>query len=423
MTSPLSLPVGNVAGLTELDLATGVLLGTRPLPPLPPAPRDMSLKQVMMDATESGMTDGPFFVAFSGGRDSAAALALTTVTARARGYPDPIPITLRYPGVQGEGDVERQELVVRHLGLSDWERVEVHDELQIVGPIATRVVRRLGVLWPANAFTLVPLLERARGGTLRIAGGSTDFFAFWRWAPLSDVLAGHRRPTRRDLGLLMATILPVRARAAIARRRGIPPPMPWLRRDAERRARELITGRSAKVPLRFDRAVHTQFTHRCSEGAIRSMQALADDVGTRIVQPYFNARCISAIAAAGGARGFGNKARCVEAVLGDLLPAEALQRGDSPVMSRVLFGHYTRDFAERWSGKGLDDSLVSPDALRAIWLGEEHDWRTSGLMQLAWLSDELAAETKDTQERRNGWDQTTTRHLPTSGRPSVTLEA
>ena len=36
----------------------------------------------------------------------------------------------------------------------------------MVGPIAQRVLRRHGILWPTNVHVQVPLLEAARGGTL-----------------------------------------------------------------------------------------------------------------------------------------------------------------------------------------------------------------------------------------------------------------
>ena len=79
----------------------------------------------------------------------------------------------------------------------------------------------------------------------------------------------------------------------------------------------------------------------------------------------------------------------MRALAGDLLPDHVLARRDKARFNQVFFGARTRAFAERWSGGGVDPELVDSEALRRIWLGDDHDWRTALLMHAGWMHDEL----------------------------------
>ena len=387
-----TLPVTNVAGQAPLDLATGFMIGTE-APPFEVRPvKDLTPREAMVAAIQRHMETGRrYCVTFSGGRDSSAELALATLAARTGGHPDPVPLTLRYPLIGAPDDERVQELVVRHLGLADWERVESLDDLQLVGPVARRVLRDVGMLWPPTLHSMLPLMERAKGATFSLSCGLGDFYLFWRWGELSSVLLGHRRLQRRDLSLLAAALSPARVRARGALKRGMPPRMSWLHAEVEGRARGLIARRGAEVPLRFDRAAAMQMTHRCGGALRRSASALADEAGSTAVLLAADPGAVGAFAAGGGWRGYGTKERAVRSLAEDLLPAEAFRRGKAMNYHRVYFGEETRAFAERWSGGGLDESLVDPKALRENWLGERPDYRTGALMQAAWLHDELSA--------------------------------
>ena len=54
--------------------------------------------------------------------------------------------------------------MVAHLQVRDWLRLDVDGELDAVGPVARRVLRRHGLLWPFNVHFHAPMLEAARGG-------------------------------------------------------------------------------------------------------------------------------------------------------------------------------------------------------------------------------------------------------------------
>ena len=95
---------------------------------------------------------------------------------------------------------------------------------------------------------MAPLLEAARDGVFVLITGMSDFFAWWRWAPLTGLLSGHRRPTSRDAALLGSMLLPVSLRARDARRRRALPPMPWLKPAAEREASALARRTAIEAP-------------------------------------------------------------------------------------------------------------------------------------------------------------------------------
>ena len=139
----------------------------------------------------------PCGVAFSGGRDSSAVLAVATHVARRDGLPEPVPITKVYSGVADADEAVWQEMVVRHLGLQEWHRIDIHDELDLVGPIARQHLVEHGVMWPPPLATDAPLLEPVQGGSLIDGEGGDEVFgdAVHRIAPVAR-LVRHPRPLR-----------------------------------------------------------------------------------------------------------------------------------------------------------------------------------------------------------------------------------
>ena len=103
-------------------------------------------------------------------------LAVAAHVARREGLPNPLPVTNRFPGVVETDETQWQERVIRHLELDDWLRLEWDDELDVLGPIATKVLRRHGILFPWNSFFHYPLLERAEGGSLLTGVGGDELF-------------------------------------------------------------------------------------------------------------------------------------------------------------------------------------------------------------------------------------------------------
>jgi asparagine synthase (glutamine-hydrolysing) len=383
---PAALAIGNPCGLTWFDLATATMLGREPREPLPRFDSGVSLEAVLRDLHEPALAEGPCYVAFSGGRDSAIILAVATRAARAVGHPDPVPVTLRYPGLNRARE-SGQERLVADLKLRDWLRIDIDDELDIAGPYARLALREVGVLYPGNAYSMLPLLEAARGGWLVLAFGGSDFFGYWYWARTADVLAGRRRPTRRDLSRLAAAALPRRVRRVAVGRYRPRAPMPWLRDQVARESERRFQDELDAVPVRFSAAIARQRANRCHAGTQRAFAALAASTGTRALLPFYADEFLGAFAAAGGRFGFGGRATAMSRLAGGLVPEELLRRSDGVNMQRVFFRDQARAFVANWTGGGVDPEVVDPDVLRDTWSQDAVDWRSTVLLQLAIAHD------------------------------------
>jgi hypothetical protein len=384
--------VGNPAKLSFLDLACGMPLGWNG--DRPTAPRRSSLEELSGRLFSSSFGRGPCWMPFSGGRESSTWLAMATRYARRHGHGDPVPVTLRYPGMASPEQLRLQEGVIAALRLADWQRIEPDDDLDLIGPVAGAALTRTGPLWPPNAYVMAPLLEAARGGTFVLLTGLGDFFAWWRWAPLAGVVAGRRRPTMRDGALVGSMFVPTSVRARAARRHGLPPPLPWLRPAAERQCRALLSSRQAAVPVPFDRAMTTQITHRCFLSAAGTFRGLGEALGVRTELPLCRPGVVESLAGARGWRGFSDQRAMLQWLAGDLLPSNLLTARPAPDLIGVFFGEPSRQFAANWSGGGLDESVVHAEALRRIWLSTRPDPRTACLLQYAWLTEQLSARAR-----------------------------
>jgi hypothetical protein len=385
-TNAGAFQLGNPGGLTTLDVAYGMPLGKRRRRRL--APSAGSLGEAVERVFAGCFEQGRCYLPFSGGRESTMLLAVAASYARRHGHMDPVPVTLRFADPALAGQRRVQEQVIAHLALNDWESVDVDGQLDLVGPVARRILLRTGPMWPANAHMMVPLIEAAHDGVFVLVTGLMDFFAFWRWAPLAAVVAGQRRPRLDDLTLLAGTLMPLSLRARYLSRRMGPPPT-WLRPAAEHRARALMARRQADVPVRFDHALMEQTTHRCFESATSAFQAIGEAVGTMIVQPLRRDDVVAAIAGAGGRRGFGDQRAMLERLCERLVPRELMIPRPVPSLTATFFADATRQFAAGWDGAGLDESIVDPEALRRTWLSDRPDTRTGCLLQYAWLSEQV----------------------------------
>jgi asparagine synthase (glutamine-hydrolysing) len=90
-----------------------------------------------MEAIEQVLTEAlsraPCVLSFSGGRDSSALLAAAVHVARREGLDLPIPATLVFPQSEDSNEDEWQAIVLRHLGVTEWDRFEIHQEFAASG--------------------------------------------------------------------------------------------------------------------------------------------------------------------------------------------------------------------------------------------------------------------------------------------------
>jgi asparagine synthase (glutamine-hydrolysing) len=150
----------------------------------------------------------------------------------------------------------------------------------------------------------------------------------------------------------------------------------------------VLERRAADEPLRFDRAVVVSAHSKSLEVASESFFRLGHEADVRVAMPLLAPRFLAALARAGGANGWVDRSATVRALAGAALPDALHNRRDKARFSGRFFAGPTRTFAREWSGAGVDDTLVDPEALRHEWLSEEPDFRSAMLLQVAWLHEQ-----------------------------------
>ena len=164
---------------------------------------------------------------------------------------------------------------MRQLGVEEWTRVEVGNELDCIGEIAQRVLLRHGVLWPANTHFHAPQFERAAGGTLVTGIGGDEVFSPSGWSRLRAVASGGAAPEARDLLRLGAALAPhALRRRVIAMRSELE--LEWLRPSARHEVLASLAAEAAAEPLRWGQRL----------GWVRSASAgEADECASRRLSP------------------------------------------------------------------------------------------------------------------------------------------
>ena len=351
-----------MTALTPLELSTGMPFGATRRPPPLPAPT-AGFEHAILPA----LRRAPCLVSFSGGRDSSAVLAAAAAIARREGLPAPVPATLRAPGVSESDEATWQERVVAHLGLEDWVRIEVHDELDVIGPHAVRILRTHGLLWPCNVHFHLPLLNLARGGSLLTGIGGDELF--------SAAATPSRR--RRAFGWAPA---PVR-RAVLARRE--PVEFEWLTPAARRAATTARAAEAASEPRGVRDRMAWLRGLRYLDLALDAIATVAADDDVELAHPLFDAGLWSAVAARGG---FADRTTGMRALFGDLLPDDVLARRSKASFDPVFFNRHSQAFARNWDGTGAPTGLVDGEALGAHWRGGTPAAQTFTLLQALWLA-------------------------------------
>lgn len=377
-------------GFTPLEAAAGFAIGTAAGGPGRPF-RGADPRRALEQATIAALQCPPCAVSFSGGRDSSLLLAVAARVAAREGLDAPIAVTLRYPQAPASEEARWQERVVAHLGVADWERIELTDELDCVGPVAReQVLRERAPLFPANAHSVAPVAARARGGTVLMGIGGDELIGLPRWSNLNGLLARRRAPEGRDVLRIAAASLPAAVRGGIdSLRHGLPDELAWLRPAARRRLARALA-RVPDEPIRCDRAILHAAHARYLELGVATIARIARAHGAELAVPLLDPDFVAAWSSASGRHGWSSRTAAMGALAADLLPGDVLARGSKANFSDAFFTTLTRGFAADWTGAGVDAELVDPERLRAIWLRPRPDFRSALLLQAAWLNDELA---------------------------------
>ena len=373
--------------LSPLDVACGLVFGEDVGAPRLPAPLQGGPRAALEAAVVEALARPPCLVSFSGGRDSSAVLALATHVARREGLDAPIPATNCFPDAATTDESEWQERVVRHLGLAEWERVFLTDELDSIGPIAQETLRRHGLLWPFNAYFHVPLLRCAAGGSLLTGVGGDEAFATSQWAHVRLLSRGAVRPRLRDTLRVALALAPKPLKIPLIRRRRIPAnAFSWLQQGAQRAAEKAAAAEAAAEPLRWRRGVEWKRRLRHMEVSLASLQSLAAAEDVLIAHPLSDRRLWAALAELPGQERFRSRTEAMRRYFGDLLPEPILVRSTKASFDEVFWSRHSRAFVQSWNGSGVDPGIVNVDALRREWASPAPNPRSFLLAQAAWLN-------------------------------------
>lgn len=382
--------------LSELEIALGYPVGIdRSAPPLPPVHSDLTPVGALEDVLRRCLSHPPCVVKFSGGRDSSVLLALAMRVARRDGLDFPIAVTHRFPAHPETEESDWQERVIRHVGVSDWERIEFEDELDFLGPIATETMRRLGHYWPPNAHAHTPDLLRARNGTVVTgAFGDEVFIQVPRIARLRRVLTREIPFELRDAARIGVFLLPRSIRRPVEAKRHLDPTQipAWLTPVAGRAAESRLASELARRPLRWDREIQWWWRQRLTQVSLGSLQHLAREYTTTVVAPFADPAFLGALINWGGAWTASDRSETLRSLFSEVLPLQVLHRKSKATFDGVFWNVHSRRFAKAWDGHGLDRSLVNPEALRSAWLGDQpgplspsgHTFASATALQSAW---------------------------------------
>lgn len=388
---PVHLGSTGLPIVSAADVATGCPAGTVALPP-PPAHVEPDPVRALRDALRPALQRPPCVVAFSGGRDSSLLLAVAADLAAREGLDPPVALTFRYPGDPAADESCWQELVVGHLRDQgrhvEWMCRQITTELDIIGPLSAPVLRAHGgPTFPAGLGNAILLAQHARGGSL-VTGNAGD-----------EVLGGHRAGVlraalrRRGRGLTRSDWWQVALCAAPGRVRGRLRHLQvddatWLRPVARSTAqRESVCSEAAR-PLRWDRSVWAALAPRAVMLGNRTRTRIARDDDCELVEPLGAVGFVACYAAFGGRWGGLTRTAGTRLLAAGLLPDAVIGRRQKAHFNGSRFGPASREFARCWDGRGVDESLVDPVALRAAWLAEVPPAATAMLLQQAWLSGE-----------------------------------
>ena len=372
--SPLEVACGWVPGLLAEELSHR--------PPAPAHPL-----AALEEAIRPALCRPPCMVQFSGGRDSSLVLAVALRSARRLGLQEPVALTHCFPGLDETREEQWQELVVRHLGVSNWERVDVSDELDLVGPVCGASLRRHGLLWPPMVHSRHFDFARAVGGSLLDGEGGDEVLGPGRLAVVGALLSGRARPDREVLKQLALVLSPPPVRRRVARhlyRRHIRPP--WLRPGAWHVLESALADDFAGEPLDRRRSLLRHARLRMVTFFRANSRALGREHDVLDVKPLLDVGFLTALGRAGGRMGFTGRGRAMSALFAEILPDEVLHRADKPRFNRVAFNVHSRAFVAGWDGHGVDDELVDPEGLRRAWAEDEPNALSFALLQAAWLN-------------------------------------
>lgn len=383
--------------LDPLEVAAGFAIGVEPsVPPLPRS-RGGSPSQALEDVLARALAAPPCRVSFSGGLDSSLILAAAARTARRRDLPPPIPVTLRFGGLEGSQEDDWQRLMVEHVGLeSQWTVLQLEDEVEIIGPHAVEYLAAAGAPpWPWNLPFLMPVARAGGpGGSLVTGVGGDELFTEPAYTVLLSALDGTRRPKLRDLPNLALpfTPWPARGAARLAQERQT---RPWLTRRANARLAVRWASFEGTSPIGWDRAMRRLlWPSRYVQLALRSTEVISRVTGVEVSHPLLDPAVVSAVASHLGRSGPRSRASGFEAFEGSaLLPEALLHRRTKAIFDGAFWSERCRAFAPTALAHVRPEvrRLVDSGRLQEEWAKPNPTPLAYSILQDAWVRRAAAA--------------------------------
>ena len=370
----------------EFETVTAWLHGRVSAPPHNPRDNQQFPRRAFENAIMPAVASAPCFVAFSGGRDSSAVLAVATELARREGLPDPIPVTEVYPAVPESDESAWQHLVLDHLDLHEWLRIELVEGNDYLNPHASESLKTRGLIWPPALHAKPAILSRLGSGSLLTGEGGDEVLGRRRGAQVSRLWRRGKRPDVTALRSAAGALAPepIRRRRVLASLNESTM-QPWISAEVRMRHHRLLAADWASEPLGTARSLEWLLARRSAAAASHNYGTLAAEFGLALREPFLDPSFVRSFARHTGRWGFASRTEAMRVLFGDLLPDAIVTRRSKAYFNRAFMGAATRSFARTWDGAGVDPELVDCDVLRAEWLSDMPSAISSLLLQAAWL--------------------------------------
>jgi hypothetical protein len=366
--------VADVVGarLTRRDITFGVMLGhVASAPAWPdtrakPATPLVALEQAVLPA----LRRPPCVVSFSGGLDSSLILAVAVAVARREGLPDPVPVTWRFTDAPRADESSWQDLVIRALKIDSWQILRAEDDLDIVGPIARRLLNRHGPLHPVNVHLHLPISEMATGGSLLTGAGG------------DQILAGRGRPAATSSSAARRIARRVRKASRLAH--PVDEPFPWLHREVSQELRRCYRAERRHEPRCLCHRVAWHTSRRDLATTCSSLELIARDHDVALANPLLDNNFLAALTTHAGCTWSPTRNEILAEIAGHAVPAVVIAPRPKARFLEVFLRDPTKQFVRDWNGAGIDEDLVDGVALRELWSKWPIPPGTAPLVQYVW---------------------------------------
>jgi asparagine synthase (glutamine-hydrolysing) len=294
-------------------------------------------------------------------------------------------ITARWPGDAAAEESEWQDHVARLLKVERWEIITPGTDFDLLGPLATELLRAHGLMWPAPVAVLVPMIDAVGDGVLVTGDGGDEVFGLWSMARTWSMVR-ERRDLRSAVRPLLGAAMPdwLRRRRA---RSATKPYQSWLTPEASAAYREVLAADAVAVaPLWWPGYLREVNAERGLNLGDRALATICASRGGSLATPLKSPAFLSALARAGGRLGLGDRTTVMRALFSPLLDDTVLCRVSKASFAGVHWGPATRRFAKDWDGTGVSARYVDVDALREAWCTPTPPYGAALPLHAAWLA-------------------------------------